>query len=62
MQKIFGREVFRCARCDPKVFSYCNIDDLTDPRAVARLERLEREANDDLSLGDDEDEEKEPDN
>lgn len=42
--KIFGRESFRCARCGSKAASYFNIDDLTDPRAVERLDRLAREA------------------
>ena len=43
-EKIFGRERFRCSRCGSKASAYFNIDDLTDPRALARLDRLKMEA------------------
>lgn len=43
-QKILTREKFRCARCGARAASYFDIDDLDDPRAIARRERLEREA------------------
>ena len=33
---ILGRERFRCSRCGAKASAYFNIDDLEDPRAVAR--------------------------
>jgi hypothetical protein len=41
--KIFGKERFRCARCGARASSYFDIDDPTDPRAVARRERLAAE-------------------
>lgn len=40
---VFGRDRFRCARCGSKASSYFNIDDMNDPRAVARKERIIRE-------------------
>ena len=40
---IFARPTFRCQKCGAKASSYFDIDDLEDPRAVARLERLEKE-------------------
>ena len=46
-EKIFGRERFRCARCGSKASAYFNIDDMNDPRAVARIERLQDEESDD---------------
>ena len=33
---ILGRERFRCSRCGAKAAAYFNIDNLEDPRAVAR--------------------------
>lgn len=33
---ILGRERFRCSRCGAKAAAYFNIDDMEDPRAVAR--------------------------
>jgi hypothetical protein len=33
---ILGRERFRCSRCGAKAAAYFNIDDLEDPRAIAR--------------------------
>lgn len=42
-EKIFGRERFRCSRCGSKASAYFNIDDMDDPRAVARIDRLKRE-------------------
>ena len=42
-ETIFGRERFRCSRCGAKADAYFDIDDLNDPRAVDRLERLKRE-------------------
>jgi DNA-directed RNA polymerase subunit RPC12/RpoP len=64
-EKIFGRERFRCSRCGSKASTYFNIDDLDDPRATDRLDRLEKEANneeayyeeDDDDMDDEEDEE-----
>jgi hypothetical protein len=41
--KIFGKERFRCAKCGARASSYFDIDDLTDPRALARRERLAAE-------------------
>lgn len=52
-EKIFGRDRFRCSRCGSKASSYFNIDDLSDPRAVERIERLAKEKEDEDSLGDD---------
>jgi DNA-directed RNA polymerase subunit RPC12/RpoP len=43
-EKILSREKFRCARCGSRASSYFNIDDMSDPRAVMRRERLEMEA------------------
>jgi len=52
---IFARERFRCSRCGSKASSYFNIEDLTDPRAVARLERIkkDKEEKDAMMDGDD---------
>lgn len=55
-EKIFGREKFRCSRCGAKASAYFNIDDLNDPRAVARIEKIQQEENDE-NYGDDDDEE-----
>jgi hypothetical protein len=60
-EKIFGRERFRCSKCGAKASAYFDIDDLTDPRAVARLERIAREKEEednapDVSDDDDDDE------
>jgi hypothetical protein len=33
---ILGRERFRCSRCGAKAAAYFNIDNMEDPRAVAR--------------------------
>ena len=47
---IFGRERFRCSRCGAKASAYFNVNDLTDERAVARLERIkEQEESDDYA-------------
>eukprot|EP01041_Mallomonas_annulata_P001370 gene1370-2643_t len=46
-ETIFGRERFRCPRCGSKASAYFNVEDMTDPRAVARAERLEKEKNSD---------------
>jgi hypothetical protein len=60
-EKIFARERFRCSKCGAKASAYFDIDDLTDPRAVARLERIAREKeeednqDDDITDEDDED-------
>ena len=40
---IFGKARFRCSRCGSKADAYFDIDDMTDPRAVARAERVKRE-------------------
>ena len=51
---IFGRERFRCSRCGAKASSYFNVDDMNDPRAVARLERLKaQEEMDEADVTDD---------
>lgn len=42
-EAIFGRERFRCSRCGAKADAYFDIDDMDDPRALARVERLKRE-------------------
>eukprot|EP00600_Ochromonadales_sp_CCMP1393_P008002 CAMPEP_0174971066 /NCGR_PEP_ID=MMETSP0004_2-20121128/9770_1 /TAXON_ID=420556 /ORGANISM="Ochromonas sp., Strain CCMP1393" /LENGTH=225 /DNA_ID=CAMNT_0016220943 /DNA_START=47 /DNA_END=724 /DNA_ORIENTATION=+ len=57
-EKIFSRERFRCSRCGARASAYFNIDDMNDPRAVARKERLEREAEeeDDYDYDDESDE------
>ena len=60
-EAIFGRERFRCSRCGSKASAYFNVDDLTDPRAVARLERLKKEQDEASSMdstgeGEDDDE------
>ena len=54
---IFGRERFRCSRCGSKASAYFNIEDMSDPRAVARLERLENEKLAENAEVDDEEEE-----
>jgi rubredoxin len=56
---ILGRERFRCSRCGAKASAYFNVDDLEDPRAVARLERIKEADNLDEANMDDDDE---PDN
>ncbi len=40
---ILGKSTFRCARCGSKAAAYFDIHNLDDPRAVARLKRLENE-------------------
>jgi len=52
---ILGRERFRCSRCGAKAAAYFNIDDMEDPRAVARLERLKEIEDRDEADIDDED-------
>lgn len=52
-EKIFGRERFRCSRCGAKASAYFNIDDMDDPRAKARVERLKREEEDEDYVTDD---------
>lgn len=54
-EKIFGREKFRCSRCGAKASAYFNIDDTNDPRAIARIERIQQEENDE-NYGDDDEE------
>ena len=44
-QVILGRERFRCSRCGAKASAYFDIDDMNDPRAVARLERMKEAEN-----------------
>jgi hypothetical protein len=39
-------------RCGAKAAAYFDVDDLNDPRAVSRLERLEKEKNDKLLMDD----------
>lgn len=53
---IFGRPRFRCSKCGAKASAYFDVDDLDDPRAVSRLERLEKEKNRETYGDDDEDE------
>lgn len=55
---IFGRPRFRCSRCGSKASAYFDVDDMEDPRAVARLERIEEEKN---AVFDDDDDEYEDD-
>lgn len=43
---IFSKPRFRCARCGSKASAYFDVDDMSDPRAVARKERLEKEEED----------------
>jgi hypothetical protein len=43
-EMVFGRRLFRCSRCGSKADAYFNIEDMSDPRAVLRQERLDREA------------------
>ena len=55
---IFGKARFRCSRCGSKADAYFDIDDMTDPRAVARAERVKKEEErraryEDLEDGDD---------
>lgn len=54
-EAIFGRPRFRCSRCGSKASAYFDVDDLDDPRAVARLERIEREKNEEWLDDEDED-------
>jgi hypothetical protein len=63
-EKIFGRERFRCSKCGAKASAYFDIDDLSDPRAVARLERIAKEKEDednapDVADDDDDDDDEE---
>ena len=44
-QVILGRERFRCSRCGAKASAYFDIDDMNDPRAVARMERMKEAEN-----------------
>ncbi len=55
-EAIFGRPRFRCSRCGSKASSYFDVDDLEDPRAVARLERIEKEKNEEWLDDEDDDE------
>jgi hypothetical protein len=55
-EAIFGRPRFRCSRCGAKASSYFDVDDMSDPRAVARLERLDKEKNEEWTDDDDDDE------
>lgn len=52
VHKILNKERFRCARCGARASAYFNIDDMSDPRAVARKKRLEEA---ELMEGDDRD-------
>jgi hypothetical protein len=54
---IFGRPRFRCSRCGSKASAYFDVDDMDDPRAVARLERIEEEKNAVFDDDDDDDDE-----
>ena len=54
-EAIFGRPRFRCSRCGAKASSYFDVDDMNDPRAVARLERIEKEKNEEWADDDDDD-------
>jgi len=45
-QVILERPRFRCSRCGSKASFYFNIENMEDPRAVARLERLKKEEKD----------------
>ena len=54
-EAIFGRPRFRCSRCGSKASAYFDVDDLDDPRAVARLERIEREKNEEWLEDEDDD-------
>jgi rubredoxin len=56
-QAIFGKERFRCSRCGAKADAYFDVDDMNDPRAVARKERLLKEQEDDFGDDSDEDDE-----
>lgn len=58
-QFIFGRDRFRCSRCGSKASAYFDINDMSDPRAVARLERIEREKEEEELRGSDEDQDNE---
>lgn len=60
---IFGKERFRCSRCGAKAAAYFDIDNMEDPRAVARVERLtrEQEAKDNYDNEEEEDDEEEDD-
>lgn len=60
---IFGKERFRCSRCGSKAAAYFDIDNMDDPRAVARLERIkkEQEAKDNYEDLDEENEDEEED-
>ena len=40
---IFGKARFRCSRCGSKADAYFDVDDMTDPRAIARAERIKKE-------------------
>ena len=52
---ILGRPRFRCSRCGSKAASYFNIEDMNDPRAVKRLERLKaQEEMDEADIDEDE--------
>jgi hypothetical protein len=53
-EAIFGRPRFRCSRCGSKAEAFFDVEDMEDDRAVARLERLEAENNDQFN-DDDED-------
>jgi hypothetical protein len=56
---IFGKKSFRCSRCGAKADAYFDVDDMNDPRAVARLERLKKEKEARDKYGEDDEEETE---
>lgn len=51
-EKIFAKPRFRCSRCGSKADAFFNIDDMNDPRAVERLERLKAEEEDQFNFDD----------
>jgi len=58
-EKIFARKRFRCPRCGSKAGAFFDVDNMEDPRAVERLERLkqEKEDEDNEIYGDDDEDE-----
>eukprot|EP01039_Chlorochromonas_danica_P010378 gene10378-11493_t len=51
-KKVLSNPRFRCSTCGSPASAYFDIDDMSDERAVERLERLKREENEDYGEDD----------
>lgn len=46
-QIVLSKPNFRCPRCRSKSSSFFNINDMSDPRAIARIKKIEKEQSED---------------